>query len=358
MATSFICELAKKRGLANSFSVWMSDAVFSNVQASGCNIEVFSSCLVLNVRGRGGFPENLLEELRSFRFVFTIFGPLYQKVNGLSLVGFAQPWIIYPFNECYSRLGVLESLKMRVKFFLQKIYFKKNSDFLVVEAEHVKSQLVELSVKSADEIFVVSNTVSGLYFDESSWSDFSVQTTPGKTSIGFIGRNYLHKNVDLIPEVKQILMRKYGLDIDFYVTFSAEEWDRVSDGLRAAVKNVGVLRVVDCPGYYLSMDGVFFPSLLECFSATPLEAMVMNRPVFSSDRPFNRDVAAEHAFYFDPMSAESAADTIYNYFSLPENIRNQRLDQARMHAVNFSSASERAGKYLEIIFNGVNRVQE
>lgn len=357
VATSFICELAARRDEARDFVVWMSSAVFHNVQASGCTLSAFSSFRVLDIKGRKRFPDSCLRELSEIRCIFTIFGPLYHKVDSRSVVGFAQPWIIYPENECYAKLSWAEKLRSRLKFFLQKKYFQKNSDILVVEAEHVKQQLVLLGVKPASKIVVVHNTISALYQDESIWSDFSVDRTPGKLSVGFIGRNYLHKNVDIIPEVRLILADKYGVDVDFYVTFTDEEWGKSPEVLRRAVKNVGALKVVDCPGFYSSLDAVFFPSLLECFSATPLEAMAMSRPVFLSDRPFNRDVSGDHAFYFDPMSAESAADVIYDYFSLPNDVRIKNLELARLHAINFSSASERADKYLEVIFNGVNRVQ-
>lgn len=351
VAASFICELAIREEVAKKFVVWMSATVFDNIQASGCDLSAFSSSHVLDVRGREFFQKAYANDLRKFKCIFTLFGPLYHKVEIRSVVGFAQPWIIYPNNECYTRLNFFDTLKSRVKFYLQKKYFQKNSDVLVVEAEHVKRRLVSMGVKSEHEVSVVHNTISAIYGNESLWSKFSIERIGDKLSVGFIGRNYLHKNVELIPEVKRILMVKYGLDVDFYVTFNEDEWSLATDALRSSVKNVGVLKVVDCPGFYSSLDGIFFPSLLECFSATPLEAMAMQCPVFSSDRPFNRDVAQEHAFYFDPMSAESAAEVIFNYFQMPEDVRRLRLDLAREHAVNFSSASERAEKYLDIIFS-------
>lgn len=350
VAASFICELATKGEISKQFSVWMSRVVYENVKSASAVLDVFSSVRVLDIKGRQSFPEHALRDLKGFDCVFTVFGPLYHRISARSIVGFAQPWIIYPNNECYSRLGLWSAFKLKLKFLLQRKYFAINSDVLVVEAEHVKERLVSQGVKHESEIFVVHNTVAALYFNESLWSNFSVDRDPSRISLGFIGRNYAHKNSEMIPSVKRMIESKYGLTVDFYVTFSDEEWLRCSDEFKLVAKNVGVLRVVDCPGFYSSLDGVFFPSLLECFSATPLEAMVMKRPVFLADRPFNRDVAQDYAFYFDPMSAESAADAIFSYFQLPRDVRWGKLNLAREHSVNFSSAAERADKYVDLIF--------
>ena len=104
----------------------------------------------------------------------------------------------------------------------------------------------------------------------------------------------------------------------------------------------------ECPSFYEQIDGVVFPSLLECFSATPLEAMVMNKPLFASDRGFVRDVCGSHAMYFNPLDANNIADHIASYFK--SNLdRTAQLQQARNHALNFSSAKSRAEKYLHII---------
>ena len=61
------------------------------------------------------------------------------------------------------------------------------------------------------------------------------------------------------------------------------------------------------------MDAIIFPSLLECFSATPLEAMAMEKPFFASDREFIRDVCSDYALYFDPEDPISAANVINDY---------------------------------------------
>ena len=142
--------------------------------------------------------------------------------------------------------------------------------------------------------------------------------------------------------------RKDKMKFHFYTTLNDEEWATKDEDFKKYVSTVGSLTPDQCPSFYQQVDGVIFPSLLECFSATPLEAMVMTKPLFSSDRGFVRDVCGDYSLYFDPEDAADIAEKIANYFK--SNIDySERLTEARNHALNFSSARGRAEKYLEII---------
>lgn len=82
----------------------------------------------------------------------------------------------------------------------------------------------------------------------------------------------------------------------------------------------------------------------------------MEKPLFASDRSFNRDVCNEHAHYFDPLSPVSAAEEIARVFSKggPEK---DALRAARDHAINFSSPKERAEKYLALLLQCANETR-
>ncbi len=47
------------------------------------------------------------------------------------------------------------------------------------------------------------------------------------------------------------------------------------------------------------------PTLLECFSASYLEAMYMKKIIFTSDLPFAHTVCKDAAFYFAPHDVEN-----------------------------------------------------
>ena len=103
----------------------------------------------------------------------------------------------------------------------------------------------------------------------------------GHIAVGFLGRDYPHKNLGILVDLKSYLKRRYELKVDFFVTLTPQEWNDRSTEFRVAIKNVGALAVVDCPKFYSGLDGVIFPSMLECFSITPLEAMAMRKPLFA-----------------------------------------------------------------------------
>lgn len=290
----------------------------------------------------------------NYDLVFTIFGPCYYPVKGLSLVGFAQAWIIYPNNECYSMLSSLEKIKFKIKFFLQKFFFQK-SDFCIVELEHVKKGLIDLNIFQENYIEVVYNTVSNLYFYPQQWEEVNIKKS-SKFKIGLISRDYFHKNTNILLLIKEILKNKYKQDIDFYVTFSEEEWNNKTKDFKSNIINVGSLKVNQCPSFYEKMDAIIFPSLLESFSATPLEAMIMKKPLFASDRGFIKDVCSDFAFYFEPTNPECGAAVINDFIKRTSSIElDIKLTAAKKYAENFSSARQRALKYIQIIENCLNK---
>lgn len=354
VASSFINELSSiSYSIIEYFDIIVSSEVDKNINQ--CSKNFFKNYKVYNIFGLKNYNKSI-NLFDAYDLVFTIFGPCYHPIKGINLVGFAQPWIIYPSNECYSMLSSVEKLKFKLKFFLQKKFFKK-SDFCVVELEHVKQRLIELDIFKDSHVEVVYNTVSNVYFSPEKWEKIKIMPS-NKMKIGLISRDYFHKNTNILPKVKEILQNKYNQDVDFYVTFNKEEWLNKSSYFQENIINVGPLKVNECPYFYEEMDAIIFPSLLECFSATPLEAMIMKKPLFASDRAFIKDVCLDFAFYFEPTDPESAAAVI-NVFIENKNIieLDIKLTAAQNHAKNFSSARQRAVKYTQIIENFLNKVE-
>lgn len=313
VATSFITEIAGLN-LPYELSQVASDEVQRNLDASGYKVPPLVSHSVENTHGLDLSALFRKSRLDSFDTVFTVFGPLYRWSPPFrNIVGFAQPWIIYPENECYAMLPLLQRLKMRLKFKIQSWFFRR-ADALIVELEHVRQGLIRELGISAERIHVVHNCLSSIYHREDLWQEVKVPNVDCDLRLGFLGRNYLHKNTAIFPQIAVALEKKHEIRAKFFVTFTAEEWQACSPEFRAACINLGPLTVAQCPNFYRAMDAIVFPSLLECFSATPLEAMAMERPLIASDRPFNRDICGSHAHYFDPLDPESAAARIASIF--------------------------------------------
>lgn len=348
VAASFVNEIANGLSVDDKLKVVVSNEVSKNLNEQ--KKELFGGHDLEVVDTFGASMSNIWFDrvLNDQDVVFTIFGPLYKLYTPFNNVcGFAQPWIIYPNNECYAKLPMIKRLTLRLKYWIQGQFFKR-ADSLVVELEHVKNGLVrELGIKP-ERIHVVRNCLSSIYLDEAAWSSLYIPGSDCDLRLGFVGRNYSHKNTDVFPAIAKLLEKSHRIRAKFYVTFTDKEWLACSAEFRNVCINVGPLLVAQCPKFYQSLDGVVFPSLLECFSATPLEAMAMEKPLFVSDRPFNRDICQEHAHYFDPLSPESAVNAIAEVFagSGPDK---EALRSARAHAVAFSSPRSRAEKYLALL---------
>lgn len=354
VATSVIGELTQMTALPSNLAVWASDVVDANLRQLGYDLSALPNYEVVNSYGLRLLRSPLHQRLQKFDAVMTIFGPLYvRSMPAVNITGFAQPWIIYPCNEIWRASNWRQRLLDRLKFGLQAVFFRR-ADILVVELEHVREGLLRSGIGSAPAIRVVRNCLSSLYLAPDNWQPVSVDITGSDVRLGFIGRNYSHKNTRIFPSLIKILHRDHGIKATIYVTFTDEEWAACDDEFRALVSNVGPLSVAQCPNFYRSMDAVIFPSLLECFSATPLEAMAMERPLFASDRPFNRDVCGEHAHYFNPMDPADAAAKIASYLQV-KGSHSSRLEAAREHALSFSNAADRARQYLDILVSAADK---
>lgn len=349
VAVSFLDELSRLADSSIEVSVLASSRVDANLKLLASDISKFKNYRVYNTHGLSALWSIIPWTAARHQVVFTIFGPLYCPTFGArSLVGFAQPWIIYRRNEVYCKLSFFHKIRVLVRLFFQSIFFK-GADRLVVEAEHVRAALAVQSGFDGGRISVVHNCVNSVYFHRDMWLPLRVNLSRSNFSLAFVGRDYPHKNTDILPYVKESLKVSHGVTVDMYVTLTADEWNRKSDFFRANTINVGEVDVGQCPTLYNFVDAVIFPSLLECFSATPLEAMVMLKPLFASDRPFVRAICGEHASYFNPVDPASAAAQIAYYMSGRRGQDDDSLLKARKYVLDFSDARTRAASYLALI---------
>ena len=237
------------------------------------------------------------------------------------------------------------------------IFFKWSSARLVVELPHVKSKLVAYKGYPEEKIDVAYNCVAALYFDRASWSPVNISFTKetGLIRIGYPARAYSHKNLEILLAVALELRRVAGDVFEFYVTLRPDEWSHFSDEYRSVIKNVGELSPAQCPSFYEAMNGVLFVSLLECFSATPLEAIAMRRAIFASDREFVRDCCGPHSVYVDPLDPEDIAAAIHRWFFLiPDESRKHHLEEAYAYLLDLPNSKSRAIKYIEVMKKQLN----
>ncbi|PMG95100.1 glycosyltransferase [Vibrio breoganii] len=342
VASSFIYELSKlilERSLV--ISVFVSEKVHENI-LDDIDISVFNSYRVINTYGL----RNKCSLFDDYDVLFTVFGPYYSfNKNLVEITGFAQPWICYPDNKVYEQLNIFQRSINRLSFKVKDKFFRK-SDVLIVEADHVREALIAQGYKQ-DKIKVVNNTVSDVFESKNKWVEVNYSRSE-RFTLGFIGRNYIHKNIKRLKEVNKILLEKYDVCCDFVFTLTDDEMkENEFIGMDNFV-SVGPIKVEQCPDFYNNIDALIFPSLLECFSATPIEAMKMDTLVIASKLPFIVDVCKDSARYFNPLDNHDIARAIYEAVT-ESNINKQYVALAKQLLNNSSTAKNRAISYLDII---------
>lgn len=310
----------------------------------------FASYFVHNSFGWKGFFSNRSIPFSEYDAVLTVFGPLYTFSKPRNhVIGFALPLSIYPKSEAFSKIPLLKRIYTRTLSSIQLRLFSR-ADIIVVEANHVRDAIARNGIAPFSKIKIIRNTVAKIYHDPVSWMPVDIPKFRADISLCFIGRNYPHKNINIFTEVHRILKKLYGIDAKLIVTFTSNEWSECTSEFHDCAVNVGPLLVNQCPSLYKAVNGVFFPSLLECFSAVTLESLIMAKPLFASDMPFNREVCSRFAFYFDPLNADEAAASIAKYFLSKESFSDV-LESGRLYATSFSSPENRAKEYLQIILD-------
>ncbi|WP_291133842.1 glycosyltransferase [Erythrobacter sp.] len=356
VATSIVDELSQS-GLASNIYLALSSVVLESCLKIGADLTVFRHVEIVDIRGFEPLNLKLDNLIKEADIVFTVFGPLYSvRKARKSIVGFAQPWIIYPKNEAYFKLPFGQRTKLRVKYFVQWLAFVRNSNLLLVEADHVRERLKVLAPEK--HVLVVPNALNAVFREAIEKSPYTVpriaQLNPrvSKTErikLGYVGRAYSHKNIEILPKVRAALREKYGLIVEIEVTLDDNEWAAQTEDFRREIRNVGSMSLRELVDFYGSLDGVLFPSLLECFSATPLEAMAMGLPLFASNRDFVRDFCEDYPFYFDPLDPESIADAVASSLDLPYDVLQARLEASRAHVLSLPTATDRAKRLMELL---------
>lgn len=349
VATSFIKELSYLNPDDLSISLLISTSVSKNLASFNVDLNALNNVVVKDYYGLSALWNGLYDDLTGYDAVFTVFGPAYTlRSIPNHLVGFAQPNIIYPNNPILEASPFLSRWKTRLKYRFQELFFSK-STWLVVELDHVKKGVENRGFFNKKPVSIVNSAVDSVFSTPSKWENVSFFVKKENLNLGIISRNYPHKNLRILPKVKQALFEKYNINADFYVTFSDQEFEQCSADFVKEIVNVGPLKLAQCPSFYNKMDAVIFPSLLECFSAVPIEAMMLKKPLFASDLPFIRDCCHSYANYFEPLDAESIASSIARFFAMPEVKRSQFVNDANAFVLTYPGPDKRALSYLEII---------
>ena len=281
---------------------------------------------------------NQIEKKIEPNLIFSFVGPCYWKPKTTHLVGFGIPHIVYS-DYSYVRNY---SIKTKLEMFYKKYWTKKEADFFVVQTEDVRKRLSERINVSVSDIFLVSNGPGVQYSDIR-------PSSPKKNNLKkllLISTYRPSKNFEIINDIIPLLKNDI-FSYEFHLTIKNKDYEKIFKGKEKWIKNHGPTLPKDCPELYNNCDAMFLPSHLECFSASYPEAMIMQRPILTSDLSFARTVCKDAALYFDNLNPWDIAEKIKLLFH-DTKLYYKLIDNGEKRLNVFNTSRAPAEKYLNI----------
>jgi len=148
--------------------------------------------------------------------------------------------------------------------------------------------------------------------------------------------------------VSRAFEKTFGIPLTFVTTLRSEEMQRIFPNPEPCIINVGEISRGQCAHLYEMTDALFFPSLNETFSSSPIEAMVIGKPVIAMDLPFVNEMFGENCWYVPPENAQLAAEVLWSVFN-NQNSLSERTMQSQIWVQRFTSGPEQAFRYFAIM---------
>tara|TARA_R110002049_G_scaffold72490_2_gene187212 strand:+ start:249596 stop:250723 length:1128 start_codon:yes stop_codon:yes gene_type:complete len=261
--------------------------------------------------------------------LFTFAGPSYISPRCPELMGVADGWVTHATPAAFKSIPHRRdrwTLRIASKY---KLHWFKTADQYTVQTETARQGLSRRGKVSLNRIHIVPNALAKWYRT----ANFrpTDRSTDQPIQILYFAAAYSHKRHDLLPDVCHRL-RALGIDnFCIRVTLPQESqiWKDVAAaavelGVQERIVNIGPVPVDQGANLYRDSHICFVPSILETFSATYLEAMATRTPIVACDLDFAREICGDSAVYFEPSSANDAAQKIFDLLGSPSRMKRQQ----------------------------------
>lgn len=288
--------------------------------------------------------------------IFTFFGPSYVTFSKPHLCGVADGWVTHSTALAFSTLPSTYKKLHMFAVCCYKAFWLRTANAWVVEQDVAKRGLIQRLRLPAKHIHVVENN-HGQAYQEIPISSEAKPLQPRIRILTFAAY-YPNKGLELVPSVIQHLIKNHNIsNVCAVLTIPPNIYQHSRISTIAAqlnvmdhIENIGSVPLTDGPALYNHCDILFFPSVLETFSATYPESMRMSVPIVTSDLPFARNICNKAALYFKPLSARDAADKLAALISSAE-IRNQLVSEGHKRLAKLPSPEQRYSKYADILIS-------
>ena len=271
-------------------------------------------------------------------------GPSYFHSKAPQIIGFNLPLYIYPESPYVQGLSRKKKIKLAVKKRIHYYFFKRDATAFVVQTDDVNKR-VKKALKT-EKVHTVTNTFSGYYKNPLEFPNKLPPKKPGEIRLLTISAYYPHKDLEIIPKVVKELENRGIQCVKFVLTLKDKDFKNRLEAHESVI-NIGPIPPEACPALYKECDLMFLPTLAECFSASYPEAMVMEKPIITTDLGFAKSICSNAAYYYQAKNEKAAADMI-EMLLLDSHLKIDLIERGHQRLEKFDSAEERANKYLDL----------
>lgn len=309
------------------------------------NLPYPSKIRLLNSYLRGSFLTKVEKKAKADCTICTS-GPLYWKPKSPLLIGYNLPHLIYPESPYFKRIPLWKRIRWHIRWSVHRYRYRKEATAIFVQTEDVNIRL--RNTLKFDKVYTISNTYNDAYNNPQEYANRLPAKRDGEFRLLTLSAFYMHKNFEIIPNVIDELRKKEEHNVKFVVTLPENRYKQIFGSIYSdSILNVGFVPTKEGPALYKECDVMFLPTLLECFSASYAEAMVMRKPIMTSDLGFAHTVCKDAAIYFNPDNASEIADKIIELkkdVDLQESLKEKGIRQM----AQFGSAEDRAIRILKL----------
>jgi glycosyltransferase involved in cell wall biosynthesis len=172
----------------------------------------------------------------------------------------------------------------------------------------------------------------------------------------YLARYYANKNIEILVDATRKLPKYTDKSAKCVITVASEQHpgarpllERLERGEAAGkIENIGPVPSTMLPEVYRRTDALIFPSLLESFSRTYLEAMYFGLPILTSDRDFAHHLCQDAAIYFDPLEPDSVARAMARVME-DAQLRQRLVENGRRILAQAPTWDEMAARFVDVL---------
>lgn len=273
-------------------------------------------------------------------------GPMYWKPKKPCLMGYNLGHHIYRDSPYYDIIDLAAKTRWFFRRTFHRWYFRREGDAFFVQTDDVNKRLRKYI--GVSDIYTVSNTFSVAYLNIEDYPKKLPPREGNETRCLTISAFYPHKNLGVIKKVVDRLEELGRSDIQFVVTLPQDRYDQLFPSqYKDRIINVGFVPSKEGPSLYNECDIMFLPTLLECFSASYAEAMIMRKPIITSDMGFAHTVCKDAAIYFNPVDVNDIVDKLIRLVDDKE-LQKDLINKGEMQKGQFGTSEDRVKGILDL----------